>query len=330
MRKIPITVFTGYLGSGKTTIIFNLIKSLPKDYKSVWLKNEFGDIKIDSELAKANNIEVKEMVNGCLCCVLVGKLGDAIKEIIESYNPDRVIIETSGSAYPAPIAWEIRKLEKEANEGKTPYIPHLDSIITVIDAINFNGYRDKSYTAKLQAEFTDLILINKSELVKEEDLDKTLDDVYDLNPTTPKIKTINGSISPDLVFGIDTKLFNLESEVKKAEEGIDPEHQEHELDILEFEEEKEIDIDKIEQLLKELPSKYFYRIKGVVLSKEPNKSKLINYVFGRIDIQTMNTNNNSESKTKMLFLGKNLSIYKEKIENELGIKTNTNIEVGEV
>ncbi|MEI6463050.1 MAG: GTP-binding protein, partial [bacterium] len=264
MKKIPITVFTGYLGSGKTTIIFNLIKALPKDYKSVWLKNEFGDVKIDSELAKANNIEVKEMVNGCLCCVLVGKLGDAIREIIESYNPDRVIIETSGSAYPAPIAWEIRKLEKEANEGKTPYLPHLDSIITVIDALNFNGYRDKSYTAKLQAQFTDLILINKSELVGEKELDKTLDDVYDLNPTTPKVKTVKGVISPDLVFGIDTKLFNLQSEVDKANEGIDRSHQEHELDILEFEVEKEIEISKIQELLKELPSKYFYRIKGVV------------------------------------------------------------------
>ena len=166
---IPITVFTGYLGAGKTTIILNVIKSLKEGYKVVWLKNEFGNVEIDSELAKESHIAVKEMINGCLCCVLVGKLGEAIKELISTYSPDRIIIETSGSAYPAPIAWEIRKLTKEGVQVK------LDSIINVIDAINFSGYEDKSYTAKIQAEYTDLILINKHEEVKEEELDHVLD-----------------------------------------------------------------------------------------------------------------------------------------------------------
>ena len=204
-RIIPVNVFTGFLGVGKTTIILKAVEQLPPDYKVVLLKNEFGDIAVDSQIAKEKNMEVKEMLNGCLCCVLVGKIKNAIDEIIEQFNPDRIIIETSGSAYPAPIALQIRDMKDSVK---------LDSIITVIDAINFQGYKDKSYTAKMQAQFTDLILINKHEEMSEQKLDETLDDVYELNPQTPKIKTNNGYIDPNILFGIDTKLFSSQEAAK--------------------------------------------------------------------------------------------------------------------
>ncbi|KAI8892686.1 CobW/HypB/UreG domain-containing protein, partial [Globomyces pollinis-pini] len=106
---IPITVFTGFLGAGKTTIILDLIQKFPKDYKVVLLKNEFGDVKVDSALTNSQ-IQVTEMLNGCLCCVLVGQMKNALLEIKETQKPDRIIIETSGSAFPAPIAWQIREI----------------------------------------------------------------------------------------------------------------------------------------------------------------------------------------------------------------------------
>ncbi|KAJ1563485.1 hypothetical protein HK405_001860 [Cladochytrium tenue] len=113
---IPVTVFTGFLGSGKTTIILSLLDRLPRGYRAVLLKNEFGDIKVDSELVAAAAgagagadgsgsgsgalAGVAEMLNGCLCCVLVGQMKNALLEIRDKYHPDRVIIETSGSAFP--------------------------------------------------------------------------------------------------------------------------------------------------------------------------------------------------------------------------------------
>lgn len=301
---IPITVFTGYLGAGKTTIILNVIKSLKEGYKVVWLKNEFGNVEIDSELAKESHIAVKEMINGCLCCVLVGKLGEAIKELITTYTPDRIIIETSGSAYPAPIAWEIRKLTKEGIQVK------LDSIINVIDAINFSGYEDKSYTAKIQAEYTDLILINKHEQVKEEELDHVLDDVYDLNPTTPKIKTDHGKVSTDVIFGIDSKLMDTYPDVK-----INSNHQHLDGEIFNYEGDKEVVRDVIVRLLSTLPKKNFFRIKGI--GRDSKGSYLINYVFGKTDIEDLKE---GHLKTKLLFIGKNIQPYKEEIEKALNLK----------
>jgi G3E family GTPase len=77
MAPIPITIVTGFLGSGKTTILLNLIPQLPKTYKLALLKNEFGDVAVDSQLASTQSISgVREMLNGCICCNLVGQLSD--------------------------------------------------------------------------------------------------------------------------------------------------------------------------------------------------------------------------------------------------------------
>ncbi|KAJ6607369.1 cobW-domain-containing protein [Mycena sp. CBHHK59/15] len=179
---IPITVFTGFLGAGKTSVILSLLPQLPKDYKVVLLKNEFGDIEVDSKLAKQSSLTaVSEILNGCMCCVLVGQMQNALLEIRDQYQPDRIIIECSGSAFPATLAFQIRELERETRGDFK-----LDAIVTVVDAENFVGYEDTSPTAKMQASYTDIILINKWELVSERALDVVFDHLHTLNDLTPK------------------------------------------------------------------------------------------------------------------------------------------------
>ncbi len=92
--KVPITVFTGFLGAGKTTIIIDLLQKM-NDPNIVLLKNEFGDTKVDSQLLDYQTIEIS---NGCLCCVLVGQMKNALLQLLDK-NPSRIIIESSGSAY---------------------------------------------------------------------------------------------------------------------------------------------------------------------------------------------------------------------------------------
>ncbi|KAJ7284838.1 CobW/HypB/UreG, nucleotide-binding domain-containing protein [Mycena rebaudengoi] len=201
---IPITVFTGFLGAGKTSIILSLLPQLPKDYKVVLLKNEFGDIEVDSKLAKESSLTaVSEILNGCMCCVLVGQMQNALLEIRDTYRPDRIIIECSGSAFPATLAFQIRQLERDTSGDFK-----LDAIVTVVDAENFVGYEDTSPTAKMQASYTDIILINKSELVSERALDEVLDHLHTLNDLTPKIRCRGrNGVDPNLLFGIESKLF---------------------------------------------------------------------------------------------------------------------------
>ncbi|KAG6336365.1 hypothetical protein ID866_2722 [Astraeus odoratus] len=162
MPSIPITIFTGFLGAGKTTIILSLLPKLPKDYRVVLLKNEFGDTQVN--------------------------------------------IFCRGSAFPATLSFQIRELERETNGDFT-----LDAIITVIDAENFTGYEDTSPTAKMQASYSDLILVNKWEYLNDRALDVVLDHLNTLNDLTPKVRC-NGrnGVDPDLLFGIDSKLFKTE------------------------------------------------------------------------------------------------------------------------
>lgn len=303
--RIPVTVFTGFLGSGKTTIIINLIKQLPKNYKIVLLKNEFGNVAVDSKLAEESNIQVTEMLNGCLCCILVGKLGNALDEIITNYSPERIIIETSGSAYPAPIAWEIRKMSDRLK---------LDSIITVIDAINFTGYRDSSYTAKLQAQFTDLLLINKHESITESKLDRLLDYVYELNPTTPKIKTDKGFVDKQLIFGIDTKLFLTLKSVNQQELLMDHEHQHNEVQLIELHSSKIFEKKSIETVLGNLPKWDFYRIKGYLNFN--GTYFLLNYAFGNYEFIKLNK---PEKESALIFMGKNFNYHYKKLLSALQI-----------
>lgn len=207
-KNIPITVFTGFLGAGKTTLILSLLPRLPKDYKVVLLKNEFGDVEVDSQLAKQSSLAaVSEILNGCMCCVLVGQMKTALLEIREKFRPDRIFIECSGSAFPATLAFQIRELERETNDDLK-----LDAIVTVIDAENFTGYEDTSPTAKMQASYTDLILINKWEHVSERNLDILIDHLNTLNDTTPKVKCQGKEgVDPSIIMGIDSKLFQLGS-----------------------------------------------------------------------------------------------------------------------
>ncbi|GAB4285374.1 MAG: GTP-binding protein [Candidatus Dojkabacteria bacterium] len=194
--KIPITTITGTLGAGKTTIIRNIIKKLPESYKVVWVKNEYGDLNVDTILAKSKNIQTKEVINGCLCCVLIGKLKDAILEILKDYTPDRIIIETAGTAYPYPIIHEINEISGTKNDG----------VVKVVDALNFERLEDTSEFAKQQANYIDLIIINKINLAGEQKIEKVNDSIFEIYPDNPKIYTADGNVEPDLIFGLDLKI----------------------------------------------------------------------------------------------------------------------------
>jgi G3E family GTPase len=196
MAPIPITILTGFLGSGKTTLILNLLSQLPSTYKLALLKNEFGDLAVDSLLTNAPSISsVKEILNGCICCNLVGQLGDALQALKE-YEPNRIVIETSGSAFPATLAMEVNRLEEFV----------LDGVVVVIDVENWKGYEDTSYTAKLQARYTDLIVFSKWESCSERQYEDCLDRVGDLDVQVAMVKSDRGKVGVDVLFGLDSAL----------------------------------------------------------------------------------------------------------------------------
>lgn len=267
---IPITILTGFLGSGKTTLLLNLLPQLPPTYKLALLKNEFGDLAIDSQLASEQSISgVRELLNGCICCNLVGQLGDALAQLRTEVAPDRIVIETSGSAFPATLAMEVNRLSTENPTTKGWFV--LDGVISVIDVENWKGYEDTSYTAKMQARYTDLIVFNKWELVDERRFDECLDRLGDLEleAPTPWVKSDKGKVDKDVLLGIDGALISkggLDGHEHGHEHGHD--HQ-SEVEVLSLtipasQDSGVVDLAKFTSLLRSSSKEEVYRIKGTI------------------------------------------------------------------
>lgn len=271
MAPIPVTIVTGFLGSGKTTLLLNLIPQLPATYKLALLKNEFGDVAVDSQLASTQSISgVRELLNGCICCNLVGQLSDALAQLRTEVNPDRIVIETSGSAFPATLAMEINRLAREEGGNFV-----LDGVVSVIDVENWEGYDDTSYTAKIQAQYTDLIVFNKWEVVDEMRFDVCLDRVGDLEIQTPWVKSDKGVVDKSVLLGIDGALFAKEGGVhvdSEAHAHGDSEHKhdhQSEVEVLSAVLKtqaplKTVDVEALEKLLGSAQREEVYRIKGII------------------------------------------------------------------
>ncbi|KAF2752814.1 CobW domain-containing protein [Pseudovirgaria hyperparasitica] len=272
--SIPITIITGFLGSGKTTLILSLLPQLPKNYKLALLKNEFGDLAVDSQLATAKSISgVTELLNGCICCNLVGQLSDALEKLRHEHNPDRIVIETSGSAFPATLAMEVNRLV-EATRGAYA----LDGVLSVVDVENWNGYDDTSYTAKIQARYTDLIVLNKWEAAGERRIEEVEDRILDLEiePPIPRTRSARGWVSKDIVFGLDANMAG-KTEVEREDNEHKHDHQ-SEVEVLSVKMpalsggQTGVDIEKLGRLLSTAQKDEIYRIKAVLYSTTPPKS----------------------------------------------------------
>jgi G3E family GTPase len=273
---------------------------LPKDYKLALLKNEYGDVAVDSQLASSQAISgVQELLNGCICCNLVGQLSDALEQLSNEVQPDRIVIETSGSAFPATLAMEVNRLSRETSK----YV--LDGVMSVIDVENWKGYEDTSYTAKIQARYTDLLVLNKWELVSERRLEDVEDKILDLDvdPPIPRQKSSKGWVDKNIVFGLDAKL--AKAVEQPTEDGHAHEHNhDHssEVEVLSItltgkDANDSVDLDKLAKLLEDPTKDEVYRIKGVMYAYSPPQSSdkdistpstatgrgryILNWAFGR-------------------------------------------------
>ncbi|KAI0398277.1 CobW/HypB/UreG, nucleotide-binding domain-containing protein [Xylariaceae sp. FL0594] len=270
MAPIPITIITGFLGSGKTTLLLNLVPQLRAanpTYQLALLKNEFGDVAVDSQLASSSAVSgVQELLNGCICCNLVGQLGPALAELRENVRPDRIVIETSGSAFPATLAIEVNRIARE-NPGSYA----LDGVVSVIDVENWQGYEDTSFTARLQAKYTDLIVFNKWESCDERRFDEVRDRVGDLEVDVAWVKSDRGRVPVDLVFGIDGGLARTLTEDaihNDDDHSHGHDHHQSEVEVLSVTLRGPDDVvvngSKLMRLLRSAPKDEVYRIKSVL------------------------------------------------------------------
>ncbi|MDJ0515056.1 MAG: GTP-binding protein [Trichodesmium sp. MO_231.B1] len=282
-RGMPVTIITGFLGSGKTTLINQILQN-KQNLKVAILVNEFGDINIDSQLLIDINDNMLELSNGCICCTINDGLVDAVYQILERDEKiDYLIIETTGLADPLPIM--LTFLGTDLKD-----LTYLDSVLTLVDSENFTPDHFDSEAALKQIAYGDIILLNKTDLVSQDRVDYLESYIKTINNAARILRSEYSKIPFYLILDVNlSKLQPYLIEDKNYQYELQKKPKNHLINdgftSISFRSERPFSMLKFQHnFLEELPEN-IYRAKGILWFQESESKHIFQLSGKRYDLQ---------------------------------------------
>ena len=219
MTKIDIV--SGFLGAGKTTLIKKLLKEALAGSQTVLIENEFGEIGIDGGFLKESGIEIKEMNSGCICCSLVGDFGTSLREVLNTYHPERILIEPSGVGKLS----DVMKAVQDAGLGTEV---ELNSAVAVVDAAKCKMYiKNFGEFFINQIEHAGTIILSRTDVASEEKVKKAVELIREHNPKATIITTPLSQLDGNDVLATIEGATDLEAELMEQVKAMHEHHHEH-------------------------------------------------------------------------------------------------------
>ena len=308
-EQIPVTIVTGFLGSGKTTLLNRILQEQHGQRIAV-IENEFGEAGIDNEiLLQDSDQQIIEMNNGCICCTVRGDLVRILGNLSDKRKSgelkfDRVVIETTGLADPAPVA-QTFFVDDKIQENFL-----LDAVVTLVDAKHAPMQLKEHHEAQEQVGFADRILISKSDLVSAQETAALTERLRGLNPRA-KIKQVNFG-KTDIADILDIRGFNLDDILNIEPDFLAENHHEHDDNIASFvfRNKRPFLMDKLDTFLGGMLEIYgadMLRYKGV-LNVQGNASRVVFQGVHMLMASDVGKPwlNDAERESVLVFIGRNL------------------------
>ncbi len=215
-----ITIFSGFLGAGKTTLIKKLIAEGYKGEKLVLIENEFGDIGIDGGFLQDAGVEITEMNSGCICCSLVGDFGKALEKVLADFAPDRILIEPSGVGKLSDVIRAVQNIDAHDVQ--------LDGFTTVVDAKKCKMYhKNFGEFFNNQITYASCIILSHTQGLSEEKISEVIALLRELNPIAPVVTTEWEQLTGQQLVEAMTQKNTLDDELKSLLEEAEHEHHHH-------------------------------------------------------------------------------------------------------